>query len=94
MNTFDFYVVKAFSSTKTPLKPVLAIAGGRIETRKTGYKTYGRNSFPVWEHSISLGYVNVAGKNKETIDAEIEAITEKFKGHNGVKILATYIARD
>ena len=93
MNTFDFYVVKAFGN-KLALRPLLKVAGGNIETRKTGYKNYGRNSFPVWEHSLSLGYVNVCGKNKESIDAEIETICEKFKGYDGVKILAIYIARD
>ncbi len=93
MNTFDFYVVKAFGG-KLALRPLLAVAGGSIETRKIGYKSYGRNSFPVWEHSLSLGYVNVSGKKTEEIEAEIAEITEKFKGHSNVKILAIYVARD
>lgn len=94
MNTFDFYVIKAICSLKTPLKPILAIAGGRIESRKVGYKTYGYNSYPVYEHSISLGYVDVAGKKPDEIEAEIKTISEKFEGRAGVRICALYVARD
>lgn len=94
MNTFDFYVIKAIASAKTPLKPLLAIAGGKIDSRKTGYKQYGYNSYPVYEYSISLGYVDVAGKKQEEIDAEVKTISDKFTGHPGVRVLAIYVPRD
>lgn len=93
MNYNDFYVIKAFGK-KLALRAILKTVAGRIDTRKVGMKQYGYQSFPVWEHSITLGHVNVSGKKESEIQSEIAQIADKFKEFVNVKVHAQYVAID
>lgn len=93
-NTFDFYSLKA-RGTRRQLRPIAQATGRQINTMRTGWRHYGRRSFPVYSSSISIGYIDVAGKSPEQIQAEGKAIIDRLgPAAAKVSIAYEYHARD
>lgn len=93
-NTYDFYVIKATHKNKTPLKKLSASLGVSIECRFDGWRRYGPyRAYKSYCHEVNLGYVDVAGKTRAQIDAEIEAAAKPARDL-GLPVSCSYIARD
>lgn len=59
-NQFDFYSIKATSSTIRPLLSA-GIARVNIHLEKVGCVTYGRRSFPRYQYTSSVGFAEANG---------------------------------
>ena len=85
VNDFDFYVVKAISNKKTPMKNA-GFKKEQIKSTIVGRKNYGYKSYPVVQYSAIIGH---AGPN----DREgAEKIAESYIDFPEIKVAISYIA--
>lgn len=57
MNEFDFWIVRAVGGRKSQLAAA-GVEKNRIEKKRIGWATYGRNRYPRYRYEAVVGYVD------------------------------------
>lgn len=95
-NQFDFWMITVKCSHKTPVKAFKSDNGivFDIDSIRSGWKQYGRNTYPVMCHSLTVAFID-ATAGKDAASAEL-AKWEKIAtdGQYPVRVVMTYEARD
>ena len=93
-NQFDFYTVQLISNRKTDIYNALGGKTAQLQKDIKGQKSGFRSGYPVIEYRLNVGYADVATAGAEAASAKAEAIADKFRGLNGVRVYTKYCARD
>jgi hypothetical protein len=89
MNDFDFYVVKAFSTSIRSLMKV-----GTFERKAISSFTDWNGRFPKITHSVNLGYVDVMNIGHSEARKRADELVSMLPQIDGVKYHIEFIVRD
>ena len=89
MCDFDFFVVKAYSSSIRSLMRVGTFERKAISSRVT----YGKR-FPETTHSVSIGYVDVMNIGHNEARRRVDELVSMLPPIDGVKYHIEFIVRD